>query len=887
MTGSLGGVHPVVVYFLQSHVELIRMNTRIRGAGAVLAFTLCLLLAPRIAQSQQMVPTGGFVLSGDTPVCALVLINGQSMFSCDGNGRYDLDVPLDTDGLLTVQIFASGFAPFRSVIAPREAVGYDVQMERVKAGATFQITANVVPRLDEGRAQISGTVNSGAIPVCALVLANGEQMFSCDASLGLYDLDVPLDSDGNITLQVFAAGFQPYRQTLDSSGASNNFTAVSLDSETLTPTIGYPLTLSITLEAAAPAINLPVTFYAFDPDDAEAEPVPLGASVIEVVEQGRGSYQATVSVPADVTNPQSYFVGASLDPLDAFTETDEEDNQTSVELTISLAQVPNLFIDYMQPDVDAIVLDRDNWDYAAQVASTGQINADAGGNVRWGGQGLKQMTAAEAYAVLRLKRDDRAPSDVLDIPLYLWDTIEQRYINAYGIDPRTGVVSGVPEWLPIGATGRVTSDFATEPELQSAHLDFYFPGRLGSELEIVLRNLPVFNSPGPVVPPPDLTAEYILALRGYVAGATLNDVSSELCVSIRPVNQDISEFTMEDNEACSPLQLVLPPVTTPPPPPGPIVVPPIYDTQVEPYFKSEHYPLGWPGDFFGVSLDLNTSTSIDNNGIVVTGLAEVPVTLFGQRLQFVGIESRAQLIPDSDGYAAPDFPPEPGSQISIMSLDLVLYSSDRPPESTGQISLSYSVDIPNENPPQPPKLCCTVGPVPINYTAGVTGNVGLSGEIIFESGSGSESFIYNTTFTESAEASMQAFANLAIARLGVEGVLSLLSLSFPIDNRSEINVLDERHFDGTSEVEVINQYQVRGELAGPEGSINVFVEVGAGRKCKWGIFSFVCKVLPNLKYSKSLVSWAPFRKLEFILVDDTDVIDVVTLPDGTVAYYSE
>lgn len=863
------------------------MELHARRIFAFLMISVCLLSGIHSVNAQNRVEASGRVLAGNTPVCALVLINGQSAFSCGGDGRYDLDVPLDNNGMITAQVFASGFAPVRTTISPGQAVGYDVQMARVSAGANFQVSTNVVPRIDEGRAQISGTVNGGSTPVCALVLANGQQMFSCNENLGVFDLDVPLDSEGNITLQIFAAGFQPYRKLLNSSGASNNFKAVSLESETVTPTIGYPLRLSITIDADEDDSNLPVTFYAFDPDNPDADPVALGASVIEVVEQGMGSYEAEITVPVDVANPQSYFIGASVDPLDAFTETDEEDNQTSVELIISLAQVPNLFIDYMEPDVEAIVLDRDNWDYEAQIASTGQIQSDAGGNVRWGGQGLTQMTEAEAYAVLRLKRSDKAPSDVLDIPLYLWDSEEQRYANAYGLDPDTGISNGIAEWLPIGSTGRVTSEFATEPELKSAHLDFYFPGRLGSELEIVLRNLPTFNSPGPIIPPPDLPAQYIQLLRGYVAGASLNQVSSDLCVSIRPVDSSISEFTADDNEACSALALVLPPSTEPPPPPPPIVVPPIYDVLTDPLYKSEHYPLGWPGSFFGVSLDLNTSTSVDENGIVVTGLAEVPVTLFGLRLQFVGIESRAQMIPNSQGYAEPSETPNTGSQISIMSLDQVLFSSDDPPESTGQISLSYSVDIPSDNPPQPPKYCCNVGPVPINYDAGVTGNVGVSGEIVFDSGGTSESFVYNTTFSESAEASMQAFANLAVARLGVEGVLNLLSLSFPIDNRSEINILDERHVDGTSEVEVINQYQVRGELAGPEGSINVFVEVGAGRKCQWGIFSFICKVLPNLKYSKSLVSWAPFKRLEFILADDTDVIDVVTDPGGRPAYYTE
>ena len=48
--------------------------------------------------------------------------------------------------------------------------------------------------------------------LCAMVLANGQTMFSCGVNLGVFDLEVPLEPDtGEITLQVFASGFAPYK----------------------------------------------------------------------------------------------------------------------------------------------------------------------------------------------------------------------------------------------------------------------------------------------------------------------------------------------------------------------------------------------------------------------------------------------------------------------------------------------------------------------------------------------------------------------------------------------------------------------------------------------------------------------------------------------------
>ena len=164
------------------------------------------------------VPVGGNVFSGSTPLCAMVLVNGQSQFSCDGAGRFDMEVPLDSNGMTTFQVFVDGFAPFKQTISPQQARDFRVSMSRSSGGRALQVSSNVDPSEDGLRAIISGTVNAGSTPVCAMVLANGQQMFSCNSSLGLYDLNVPLDDNGNITLMVFAGGFTPYKQVIRANG---------------------------------------------------------------------------------------------------------------------------------------------------------------------------------------------------------------------------------------------------------------------------------------------------------------------------------------------------------------------------------------------------------------------------------------------------------------------------------------------------------------------------------------------------------------------------------------------------------------------------------------------------------------------------------------------
>ena len=49
--------------------------------------------------------------NSNTPVCAMVLANGEFLFSCDGTGNYFLNIPLDGNGQFKLQVYADGFAP--------------------------------------------------------------------------------------------------------------------------------------------------------------------------------------------------------------------------------------------------------------------------------------------------------------------------------------------------------------------------------------------------------------------------------------------------------------------------------------------------------------------------------------------------------------------------------------------------------------------------------------------------------------------------------------------------------------------------------------------------------------------------------------------------------
>ena len=186
----------------------------------------------RLASSQPgaWVPIEGDIrLADGTPLCAMVLANGEYMFSCDGTGHYDLSVPVDGNGQITLFAFADGFAPFRVVLGP-EGFPRSVEMQTAAPDSPHIVVTRDVACSDKPNwVHITGNVQSSSgQPLCAMVLSNGQQLFSCDTNLGKYDLTVPVDSNGQVTAFSFADGFQPYRATFeapscDGAGRSNLF----------------------------------------------------------------------------------------------------------------------------------------------------------------------------------------------------------------------------------------------------------------------------------------------------------------------------------------------------------------------------------------------------------------------------------------------------------------------------------------------------------------------------------------------------------------------------------------------------------------------------------------------------------------------------------------
>jgi len=168
--------------------------------------------------------SGTIKTADGTDICAMVLASGQFMFSCNPPGVFSLtDLPRENDGTAKRQIYADGFFPEINILT--ESGSDAVVMTRSGTCPSYNTPYDpgVFPGSAGKRIDISGAVllQDMQTPICAMVLANGQYMFSCDGT-GSYALNIPLDTNGQFKLQVYADGFAPTIQTFDEFQAIND-----------------------------------------------------------------------------------------------------------------------------------------------------------------------------------------------------------------------------------------------------------------------------------------------------------------------------------------------------------------------------------------------------------------------------------------------------------------------------------------------------------------------------------------------------------------------------------------------------------------------------------------------------------------------------------------
>ncbi len=681
-----------------------------------------------------------------------------------------------------------------------------------------------------------------------------------------------------------------------------NLTAKSLQVMTPDPRIAYPLKVSAMIAADNPATDVSVSVFAIDKTDdpaAEARQIPLGTQTISKVDVGTHSYELDVNVPSSVETPGQYYIAAVVDPVDEVGETDENDNTTEAETTISGPGSPNILIKDMELDRSSLLIDT----AAFKAPTPGDVyNADAGGTITVGadGLGVNDTINIEAFAKLRLMRSDTGTS--YDVPLYLWDTDAGRYTNAYGVDPTGTTPGSIPqEWLPLGEfTPQLVQRSGDEADLDdvernSAHINFYFPGRLGSELETQMRyqhTLQSTYSTDPITPPPDLTAQSIEALRSFLKnlppntpgdeGPAMAIMSFAVCVDIRSADPSIVDRDAADNENCSPLTITLPPVatTTPPPDLGGYTPQAPYTVPSGPLTSGDGY--GTKGGGFAFMFgpyDFAATATADNRGYIESVQGGIPITIFGKVFDFMSATVRAQLVPDYNGKPADA---ETGFTLELRFLNTLLDSFHTGPASSPQVKLVYAKEAPD--PPKETQLF--VGPVPVIAGASVGGEIGIEYEFNFDE---APLKLGNTVSPlASIEATLYAGVGTPLFSAGVEGVLTLLEEKLEFFVGTTIDVLHDGFSVDPAEFAIIQSETLTNLFTGPQGALNLYAKysVPVIATCKWGFVKVPCPKIKILKATYNIWRSPALFKLDDVLLDNPSLqFDVVVLHDGTPHYF--
>jgi hypothetical protein len=217
---SAGGYHS---QFLKNDGTLWAMGLNGEGQlgdGTTTGQSIPVQVATHVAQVSagrfhtlflQKIFINGIVTYNGSPLCAMVLANGQYMFTCGPDpGIFCLEVPLDENGEIRLFAFCSGLAPFEVVLTPDQALDFDVSMSSAPANSPTVTVESEPGTINPEWVRISGTVTYDGIPLCVMVLAGGQHMFTCTDPVGSFDMEVPLDEYGQIRLYAFCSGMEPY-----------------------------------------------------------------------------------------------------------------------------------------------------------------------------------------------------------------------------------------------------------------------------------------------------------------------------------------------------------------------------------------------------------------------------------------------------------------------------------------------------------------------------------------------------------------------------------------------------------------------------------------------------------------------------------------------------
>ena len=642
---------------------------------------------------------------------------------------------------------------------------------------------------------------------------------------------------------------------------TNNLTASAVEVATAQPRVGYPLEVVTTIEALEDTVDVSVSYYALNGDDVaneldEVRQFYLGSVTFPVVRVGTPTYRAELTVPTGVTPPGSYVILCSVDPSDLVEENNEDDNEAELAVATVFAPIadPNVYLQEFVLDRQSIVLDPDVEDVAGQLQGDVQ-NTDAGGTLTVGLEGSINPVEMEAFVRLRVTRSDLPiGQNTIDLPLYLWDSANDRYIDAFGLN-------GPVEWLPLGAIApdRVLESgeavMVDAQGLTSVHLDLYVPGGLA---EIVIDYLKSGGPPVGLPPVPDLPPAAQLALITFLTSGpqpiTITVLDFEILADVRAKDPVFVDSNPLDNSAAQPFYVLLPGEESSAPD-----RPLAFDAGLD---------SSWDSDRFGVGFDFDAFASVDGRGAIAQVAGSVPAEVFGNTFDFMRFDARAQVVPAINPNELP--PGEnSGFSLEIEFASLTLYSYEEP---LGYVFTGTPEPFAKEKSFNKQFF---VGPVPVVTTGGVMGEIGYELSANLQP----TSLACSVTPYATLSATLSGAVGVAGLSGGAGAELILLDERFVGAVNTGISVVDDNTFEGRANM------QVRNVLSGPSGRVYLFAEYPGVRWCRRSVFgrriSYPCGVR-SIRKELNLVSWETFQK-EDVLFDET-LCKSVTLNSGMATF---
>lgn len=631
--------------------------------------------------------------------------------------------------------------------------------------------------------------------------------------------------------------------------ATANLTATAVQVTSAAPRVGFPLELLTTIQTNETVPDVTVSFWAQNVDDVAAQKEQvrqfyLGSTTFAQVTPGVADYRATIEVPTSLDPAGTYVLLAAVDPQSLIAETKEDDNTTEVAATLQPLADPNLVLRAATLDQQSLLLD-------ASQSDVGEQNADLGANLTIGVEGTLAPTPVEAFVKLRIRRIDRpAGADVHDVPLYLWDSVLQRYVDVYGLQ-------GAVQWLtlgdvvPLAATESETALDIAEHGANSSHLDVYLPGRLAGVMIMILEHLVA----GPVEPPPDLTNEAIAALEQFFVEARLSWLRFSIVVDVRSKDPAFVDTNPDDNSIELPLYVVLPGQESFAPD--------------RPLAFEKGATDRWGSDKFGVGYGFDALASLDGRGAIASVAGVLDAEVFGNRFDFLTVDGRAQVVPAVDPSAVEGEDSSFG--IDVRFLGFTVYSLHRP--------LGFSTSAPfSVSKEKKYSRTFFFGPIPVTASGGVAGEIGY--ELV--ASVQPLSMVSRIEPYAKLEGTLEAGVGIPGLRAGAGGTLTLIEERF--GGNAEASLLVQSVTPAVFQGQVT--MQVENTLTGPSGRLFLFVEYPGIKWCRGCIFGFCFPFPCGFKTCRNewgLVTWTSFVKNDVLF--QTTLCKRVVI-DGTGVHFT-